>query len=69
MQVWNDISKSFFTASELNEHEAKTEETKQHKEKQYIIEYYKLDLIISLSFRISTPPSKAFRRWITEQVV
>lgn len=54
---------------ELNEYEVKTEEIKQRDKKRCIIEYYNLDMIIALCFRIGTPPSKAFRRWITEQVV
>lgn len=37
--------------------------------KRHIVEYYNLDVIIALCFRINTPPSKAFRRWITKQVV
>ncbi|WP_297555357.1 hypothetical protein [uncultured Alistipes sp.] len=54
---------------ELNEYEVKTEEIKQRDRKRCIIEYYNLDMIIALCFRIGTPSSKAFRRWITEQVV
>lgn len=54
---------------ELNEYEVKTEEIKQRDRKRCIIEYYNLDMIIALCFRIGTPPSKAFRQWITEQVV
>lgn len=58
-----------FAARELNEYEVKTEGIKQRDGKRCIIEYYNLDMIIALCFRIGTPPSKAFRRWITEQVV
>jgi len=34
-----------------------------------IVEYYNLNMIIALSYRIDTPPSKAFRRWIGERVL
>ena len=58
-----------FAAQELDEREVRTEQHIIRSGKQYIVEYYNLDMIIALSFRIGTPSSKAFRRWITEQVV
>lgn len=61
--------KRLFATGELDERKVKTEEIKQRDGKRCIIEYYNLDMIIALSYRIDTPASKAFRRWITEQVV
>ncbi len=58
-----------FAAQELDEREVRTEQHIIRSGEQYIVEYYNLDMIIALSFRIGTPSSKAFRRWITEQVV
>ena len=37
--------------------------------KQYISVYYNLNAIISIRFRINTPPRLATRRWITKKVV
>lgn len=54
---------------ELDERKVRTEEIKKRSEKWCIAEYYNLNMIIALCFRIDTPSSKAFRRWITEQVV
>ena len=61
--------KRLFATGELDEREVKTEEMRLRNGRQYVVEYYNLDMIIALCFRIDTPPSKAFRRWITEQVV
>lgn len=58
-----------FSECELEKREVRTEQHIIRSGKRYIVEYYNLDMIIALSFRIDTPPSKAFRRWITEQVV
>lgn len=58
-----------FAAHELDEREMRTEQHIIRDGKRYIVEYYNLHMIIALSFRIGTPPSKAFRRWISEQVV
>lgn len=58
-----------FAEHELDEREVRTEQHMMRNGKQCIVEYYNLDMIIALCFRIGTPPSKAFRRWITEQVV
>lgn len=54
---------------ELDEREVRTEEVKICGRRRCIVEYYNFDMIIALCFRIDTPASKAFRRWITEQVV
>ena len=54
---------------ELDEREVRTEEVKIYGRRRCIVEYYNFDMIIALCFRIDTPASKAFRRWITEQVV
>ena len=61
--------KRLFATGELDEREVKTEEMRLRNGRQYVVEYYNLDMIIALCFRIDTPPSKAFRRWITEQVI
>lgn len=58
-----------FAAHELDEREVRTERHTIRNGKRHIIEYYNLDMIIALCFRIDTPPSKAFRRWIAEQIV
>ena len=58
-----------FATGELDEREVKTEEMRLRNGRQSVVEYYNLDMIIALCFRIDTPCSKAFRRWITEQVV
>lgn len=54
---------------ELDEREARTEEVKIHGGRLYIVEYYNLDMVIALSYRIDTPASKAFRRWVGERVI
>lgn len=54
---------------ELDEHNVRTEQSIVRNGRRYVVEYYNLDMIIALSYRIDTPASKAFRRWITEQVV
>jgi len=54
---------------ELDEREARTEEVKICGSRKCIIEYYNLDMVIALSYRIDTPASKAFRRWIGERVL
>lgn len=61
--------KRLFATGELDEREVKTEEMRLRNGRRYVVEYYNLDMIIALCFRIDTPASKAFRRWITEQVV
>ena len=66
--VENRIAK-LLAEKELDEREVKTEEMRLRNGRQYVVEYYNLDMIIALCFRIDTPASKAFRRWITEQVV
>lgn len=57
-----------FNEHELDERKVRTEQDIIRSGKRHIIEYYNLDAIIALCFRINTPPSKAFRRWITKQV-
>jgi len=54
---------------ELDAREARTEEVKIHGRRRYIVEYYNLDMVIALSYRIDTPASKAFRRWVGERVI
>lgn len=54
---------------ELDECEARTEEVKISGGRQYLVEYYNLDMVIALSYRIDTPASKAFRRWVGERVI
>ena len=61
--------KRLFATGELDEREVKTEEMRLRNGRRYVVEYYNLDMIIALSYRIDTPASKAFRRWIAEQVV
>ena len=61
--------KRLFATGELDEREVKTEEMRLRNGRRYVVEYYNLDMIIALCFRIDTPASKAFRRWIAEQVV
>lgn len=54
---------------ELDEREARTEEVKISGGRQYLVEYYNLDMVIALSYRIDSPASKAFRRWVGERVI
>ncbi len=61
--------KKLFAAGELDERKVPTEQSIVRNGRRYVVEYYNLDMIIALCFRIDTPASKAFRRWITEQVV
>lgn len=58
-----------FSECELDKRKVRTEQNIVRNRRRYVAEYYNLDMIIALCFRIGTPPSKAFRRWITEQVV
>lgn len=58
-----------FSECELDKHKVRTEQSIVRNGRRYVVEYYNLDMIIALSYRIGTPSSKAFRRWITEQVV
>lgn len=54
---------------ELDKRKMRTEQSIVRNGRRYVVEYYNLDMIIALSYRIGTPCSKAFRRWITEQVI
>lgn len=58
-----------FSECELDKRKVRTEQNIVRNRHRYVAEYYNLDMIIALCFRIGTPSSKAFRRWITEQVV
>ncbi len=58
-----------FSKCELDKRKVRTEQSIVRNRRRYVVEYYNLDMIIALSYRIGTPSSKAFRRWITEQVV
>ncbi|MCM1353018.1 MAG: lipofamily protein [Alistipes senegalensis] len=57
------------TEGELDEREVRTEEVKICGSRRCIVEYYNLDMVITLSYRIDTPASKAFRRWVGERVI
>lgn len=57
------------TTGELDERKVRTEQSIVRNGRRYVVEHYNLDMIIALCFRIDTPASKAFRRWITEEVV
>lgn len=61
--------KKVFATGEPDERKVKMEQRIVRNGGRYVVEYYNLDMIIALCFRIDTPCSKAFRRWITEQVV
>ena len=54
---------------ELDKRKMRTEQSIVRNGRRYVVEYYNLDMIIALSYRIGTPCSKAFRRWITEQLI
>ncbi|MCM1300203.1 MAG: lipofamily protein [Alistipes senegalensis] len=54
---------------ELDGRKVKTEEVKIHGGRRYIAEYYNLDMVIALFYRIDTPASKAFRKWVGERVI
>lgn len=56
-----------FAKSELDEDEVRTRWERRLGSRRCITEYYNLDMIVALSFRIDTSPGKAFRRWIVEQ--
>ena len=58
-----------FSECELDKRKVRTEQNIVRNGRRYVFEYYNLDMIIALCFRIDTPASKAFRRWIAEQVV
>ena len=58
-----------FSECELDKRKVRTEQSIVRNGCRYVAEYYNLDMIIALSHRIDTPSSKAFRRWITEQVI
>ncbi len=61
--------KRLFATGELDEREVKTEEMRLRNGRRYVVEYYNLDMIIALCFRIDTPASKAFRRWVGNRVL
>lgn len=54
---------------ELDEREVRTEEVKICGSRRCIVEYYNLDMVIALSYRIDTSTSKAFRKWVGERVI
>jgi len=58
-----------FSECELDKRKVRTEQSIVRNGRRYVAEYYNLDMFIALSYRIGTPCAKAFRRWITEQVV
>ncbi len=61
--------KKIFAGQMLYEHEVRKKHVKMIENKQCITEYYNLDMIIALSFRIDSYSSKAFRRWIGKQIL
>ena len=61
--------KKVFATGEPDERKVKMEQRIVRNGRRYVVEYYNLDMIIAISYRIGTPASKAFRRWIAEQVV
>ena len=61
--------KKVFATGELDEHKMKMEQSIVRNGGLYVVKYYNLDMIIALCYRIDTPASKAFRRWIAEQAV
>lgn len=58
-----------FSECELDKRKVRAEQGIVRNRRRYVVEYYNLDMIIALCFRIDTPSGKAFRQWITEQVV
>ena len=61
--------KKIFAEQMLYEYEVRTRHMKMFENRRCIVEYYNLDMIIALSFRINTYSSKAFRRWIGKQIL
>ncbi len=61
--------KKIFEEQMLYEHEVRKKHVKMIGNKRCITEYYNLDMIIALSFRIDSYSSKAFRRWIGKQIL
>ncbi|WP_304581825.1 hypothetical protein [uncultured Alistipes sp.] len=61
--------KKLFAAGELDERKVRTEQNIVRNRRRYVAEYYNLDMIIALSYRIDTPSSKAFRRWVGNRVL
>lgn len=61
--------KKIFAEQTLYEHQVLTRHVEMLGNKRCFIEYYNLDMIIALSFRIDTCSSKEFRRWIGKQVL
>lgn len=60
--------KRLFATGELDEHKVKMEQSIVRNGRRYVVEYY-IDMIIALCFRIDTPASKAFRRWVGNRVL
>ena len=58
-----------FSECELDKRKVRTEQNIVRNRRRYVIEYYDLDMIIALCFRIDTPASKAFRRWVADQII
>lgn len=61
--------KKIFDRQMLFEHEVRTKHVKMLGSRQCIVEYYNLGMIIALSFQVDTYSSKAFRKWIGEQIL
>ena len=61
--------KRIFTEEILYEYQVRTKHVKMFGGKRCIIEYYNLDMVIALGFRIDTDSSKIFRCWIGKQVL
>lgn len=58
-----------FSECELDKRKVRTEQSIVRNGRRYVAEYYNLDMIIALSHRIDTPSSKAFRRWVADQII
>lgn len=61
--------KKLFAAGELDERKMRTEQRIVRNGRRYVVEYHNLDMIVALSYRIDTPSSKAFRRWVADQII
>ncbi len=61
--------KKIFAEQMLYEYEVRTKQMKIFGNRRCVTEYYNLDMVVALSFRIDSDSSKAFRRWLGEQVL
>lgn len=61
--------KKIFAEQMLYEYEVRTKQMKIFGNRRCVTEYYNLDMVVALSFRIDSDSSKAFRRWLGELVL